>query len=146
MYCGSYFKVAPSNPTAAQLRQLQPGDMLLIRPPPDKADQLGLHWGADPIYLPYDPSEPINAAAAMAAMEIALAVPGDKRRTTPMFTDGRGEPGLSRVGRNRAHYPTRACSLREVLHVLSVERVQLDQLADRGDDLRERVPGLRPQR
>ena len=43
-------------PTAEQLAALREGDFALLRPPPSKADQFGLHWGASTIYLPYHPN------------------------------------------------------------------------------------------
>ena len=77
-------------PTVLQLALLAVGDMALVRPPPDKADQLSLHWGTDPIYLPYDDTEPINACRWLAKAEVARATPANGRRTTPLFVDGKG--------------------------------------------------------
>lgn len=79
-------------PSAIHFALLTAGDFALVRPPPDKADQLSLHWGADPIYLPYDPDEPICAARELAEAELARACPPDQRRMVPLFTDGRGLP------------------------------------------------------
>ena len=83
----SHFIAAP---TAAQLKLLAPGDYVLLRPPPSKADQLGLHWGADPIYLPFDPTSRINAVEALAELEVARAVSPANRRLVPLFTDAQG--------------------------------------------------------
>ena len=79
-------------PTVEQLRKLAPGDYALLRPPPSKADQLGLHWGADPIYLPWDPRQPMNAAVQLAALERLRKVHGPERRAVPLFVDGRNRP------------------------------------------------------
>ena len=79
-------------PTAAQFAMLAHGAFAVVRPPPDKADQLSLHWGADPIYLPYHPTEPINAARRLAEMEIRREVPAERRRHVPLFCDADGEP------------------------------------------------------
>ena len=38
-------------PTTEQLRNLKNGDYALLRPPPSKADQFSLHWGAATVYL-----------------------------------------------------------------------------------------------
>ena len=79
-------------PTAMHFALLAIGDYALWRPGADKADQLSLHWGGDPVYLPYDPDEPICAARELAEAEIARACPADQRRNVPLFTDGRGDP------------------------------------------------------
>lgn len=79
-------------PTAMHFALLSLGDYALLRMPPDKADQLSLHWGADPIYLPYDPDELICAARELAEAELARACPADQRRLVPLFTDRRGDP------------------------------------------------------
>ena len=50
--------------------QLTDGDMLIVRPPPSKADPFGLRWGVKPIYLPYSATAPICAARAVADLEI----------------------------------------------------------------------------
>ena len=78
-------------PTPEQFALLAPGDYAAVRPPPSKADQLGIHWAADPIYLPYDAHEPINAARELAALEQLRGVAADARRHSPLFTDGTGK-------------------------------------------------------
>eukprot|EP00966_Prymnesium_polylepis_P181904 4213928-Prymnesium_polylepis.1 len=75
------------NPTVEQLRNLRRGDYCLLRPPPSKADPLGLHWGASTIYLRFDPDEPICAAKYLAWMEIARAVPAAQRAEVPLFVN-----------------------------------------------------------
>jgi hypothetical protein len=78
-------------PTAAQLGALADGDYALLTPPPSKADQFGLHWGASTIYLRFYHSRtdhPICAARELAVEELRRAVPADRRRTTPLFSSG----------------------------------------------------------
>ena len=72
-------------PTVEQLRGLRKGDYCLLRPPPSKADPLGLHWGASTIYLRFEPDELICAAKYIAWMEIARAVPSSQRAEVPLF-------------------------------------------------------------
>ena len=74
-------------PTLEQLRNLKKGDYCLLRPPPSKADPLGLHWGASTIYLRFDPDELICAAKFIAWMEIARAVPAAQRADVPLFVN-----------------------------------------------------------
>lgn len=56
--------------TPALYRQLSEGDIMIIRPPPSKADPFGLRWGVRPIYLPYSATAPICAARAIAELEL----------------------------------------------------------------------------
>ena len=79
-------------PTKEQLALLAEGDYAAVRPPPSKADQLGLHWAADPIYLPYHATAAINAARALAELEVMRGVASEARRSSPLFTDGSGKP------------------------------------------------------
>ena len=81
-------------PTRHQLLSLTEEDFAIIMPPPSKADQWGRRWGNNPIWLPYDPSAAINAAAALAAWELCAAVPLERRAGTPLFCgkDGVGTP------------------------------------------------------
>ena len=75
-------------PTAEQLRSLAHGDYALLTPPPSKADQFSLHWGASTIYLAYYPSEaahPICAARELAREELRRQVPAAKRADVPLF-------------------------------------------------------------
>ena len=66
------------------------GGYALLRPPPSKADQFSLHWGACTIYLRYSPDEKINAARELALEELRRAVPLAERKTTPLFvTEGK---------------------------------------------------------
>jgi hypothetical protein len=72
-------------PTAAQLRVLKAGDYAILRPPPSKADQFGMRWGAYPIWLPYHATAAINAARELAAWELMAAVAPEARHLTPLF-------------------------------------------------------------
>lgn len=75
------------SPSREQLRSLKEGDYALLRPPPSKADQFGLHWGACTIYLRFHPTELINAARELAAYEILRNLPAKLRRTAPLFVN-----------------------------------------------------------
>lgn len=68
------------------------GDVLIVRPPPSKADPWGLRWGVSPVYLPYSATAPICAARAMAALEIQCAPAVGKRSVTPLFATAGGQP------------------------------------------------------
>ena len=81
-------------PTLEQLAALREGDFALLRPPPSKADQFGLHWGASTIYLPYHPNRgthPVCAARELAREEMRRAVPAIKRIDTPLFAREDGQ-------------------------------------------------------
>ena len=80
------------DPTPEQLALLAPGDYALLRPPPSKADQFGIIWGTDPIYLPFEPVEVICAARYLAELEIVRRVRGGARGATPLFADSNGKP------------------------------------------------------
>eukprot|EP00966_Prymnesium_polylepis_P107203 2482353-Prymnesium_polylepis.1 len=72
-----------SAPMAAQLAMLRDGDYALLTPPPSKADQFSLHWGAAIIYLMYHASveaHPICVARELAHEERRRRIPADKRR------------------------------------------------------------------
>ena len=48
------------------LHSLTPGrDFAVLKPPRSKADQDGTKFGALPIYLPFDPSDPIDSASGL---------------------------------------------------------------------------------
>ena len=76
------------NPTSAQLRGLKSGDYAILIPPTSKADQFGLEWGPNPIWLRVDVAESVNAALALAQLELAYPVSPQERRATPLFVDG----------------------------------------------------------
>jgi hypothetical protein len=72
-------------PTTEQLNSLTAGDFAILTPPPSKSDPFGVFFGGRPIYLPYVTGCVINAAAALARLELALPVALDARRSTPLF-------------------------------------------------------------
>ena len=73
-----------SAPTEEQLRSLAQGDYALLTPPPSKADQFSLHWGASTIYLAYYPSEAAHPTCA-AREELRRQIPAAKRADVPLF-------------------------------------------------------------
>ena len=83
-------------PTAVQLAAMVDGDYALLRPPPSKADQFSLHWGASTVYLKYYSSatdHPICAARELRAEELRRAVPAARRSLVPLFVcDGGDKP------------------------------------------------------
>jgi integrase len=75
-------------PTVAQFAAMVDGDYALLRPPPSKADQFSLHWGASTIYLRYYTSavgHPICAARELRSEEMRRAVPAARRSMVPLF-------------------------------------------------------------
>ena len=52
------------NPSGDELRGMKEGDYLAVFPPPSKADQTNVVWGAHPLYLPFH-DVARNAAAAL---------------------------------------------------------------------------------
>ena len=82
-----------TSPTPQQLASLAPGDFAVLTPPPSKTDHFGAYFGGRPVYLPWDDQDPINAAAALARLELARAVPPQRRRSSPLFvSDANGTP------------------------------------------------------
>ena len=79
-------------PSAEQLRSLAPGDFAILIPPTSKADQFGLEWGPNPIYLRYDPGEEVNAARELRDLELRYPLEGDARRAHALFIDGSARP------------------------------------------------------
>jgi len=71
--------------TMEQFANLTEDDYCLLRPPPSKADPLGLHWGASTIYLRFHPTATINAARQLAFLECLRKVPLAQRKSTPLF-------------------------------------------------------------
>jgi hypothetical protein len=78
------FDVLP-DPPAERLRALRPGDYAMIQPPPSKTDPWGTTWGNEFIYLPFVPGDAVNAAAALAALELTFPVAVALRRSVPLF-------------------------------------------------------------
>ena len=81
------------NPTRAQLMSLTDGDYALLTPPPSKADQFGLHWGASTIYLRFRACRkayPICAARELMVEELRRNVPSHMRKDVPLFVSPTG--------------------------------------------------------
>ena len=81
---GTFRDVA--NPSAARLRALRAGDYALVRPPPSKTDQWGTVFGNQFVFLPFDQSDPANAAAALRDYELAFPLGGRPRSSVPLFS------------------------------------------------------------
>ena len=80
-----------ANPSADQLAGLKDGDLVMIIPPPSKADRFGTSWGNAPCYLEYSSSAGINAARELAQLELHHQQIGAAREATPLFrTDDGG--------------------------------------------------------
>jgi len=80
-------------PTPEQLRNLGPGDAAIIIPGCTKADPFAVMFGDKPIYLPFHPTDPCNAAARLARLELQFPVPANQRRHVPLFvSDAAGTP------------------------------------------------------
>ena len=80
------------SPTAAQLGDLKDGDYAVLIPACSKADQLGLEWGPNPIWLRFSTTEPVNAARELAKLERAYPVEGEMRRIVPLFVTAAKKP------------------------------------------------------
>ena len=80
-----------SSPTREQLEGLRDGDMVMIIPPPSKADKFGTAWGNNPVYLAYRGAAKINAARELAQIELAEMASGEEaRRKIPLFAGPNG--------------------------------------------------------
>ena len=77
----------PQEPTATLLMDLVPGrDYAVLYPNASKTEPFSKAWGTKPIHMLYDPSESINAAAALQRLElICWHRTLGQRRTTPLF-------------------------------------------------------------
>jgi hypothetical protein len=80
-----------SQPTAADWRQLQPGDSVLLAPCASKSDQFGEEHCPFPSILPCDAN---SSSAAYAIRDIELETPcvAADRHRTPLFADANGAP------------------------------------------------------
>ena len=75
--------------TEPLLRSMVTGrDMAVLRPAGSKADPLAEYFGTQPIYLPYDSSERLNAAKALAEMEIRCPCTHGRQHTALFTEDG----------------------------------------------------------
>ena len=84
----------PQEPTATLLMDLVPGrDYAVLYPNTSKADPFSKAWGTKPIHMLYEPSERINAAAALQRLELLCwhRTQGN-RRTTPLLFKKGGKP------------------------------------------------------
>jgi hypothetical protein len=88
--------VIVANPTPDALRSMVRGrDKAVLKPPRSKADQDGTKFGALPIYLPFDDTDPANAAHWLQRLELRFPCSGHHRATTPLFfSDARFSPML----------------------------------------------------
>lgn len=73
------------NPLPVALRDIQRGDCAVLIPGCTKSDPFALHFGDRPMYLPYLPDDPTNAAARLAQLEILCPVTPAARRRSPLF-------------------------------------------------------------
>lgn len=81
-----------ADPTPEQLRGMRQGDYAILIPPTSKADQFGLEWGPNPIYLRYDAGETVSAAAALRDLELVWPLHGEQRRAHALFVEGNKQP------------------------------------------------------
>ena len=109
-----------SSPTREQLENLRDGDMVMIIPPPSKADKFGTAWGNNPVYLAYRGAAKINAARELAQIELAEMAGGEEaRRKIPLFAGPNGSMLLRR---------DLAVMLREALLVVGVAKVRVEDI------------------
>ena len=71
--------------TILELRSLRPGDCAILTPVPVKNDPFAIFFGNHPIWLPFDASDPYNAAFWLADLELAFPVAVADRRSVPLF-------------------------------------------------------------
>lgn len=83
--------VTVTDPTAAQLAQLRPGDLLLIQPPRSKTDQFGEIHCPFPSSIPYS-TDPHSAGFILAMQDRDSPCRGLARTTRPLFADEHGQP------------------------------------------------------
>ena len=73
-----------------RLAALGVGCFLVLTPPPSKSDQFGIVWGALPMYVPFDPTDPLNAAVLIRDLLVAHPPPHGREATTPLFRTDSG--------------------------------------------------------
>ena len=83
--------VTVTDPTAAQLAQLVPGDVILIQPPRSKTDQFGEIHCPFPSSVPYT-ANPLSAGNVLAQQDAEHPCRGSAREDTPLFADENGQP------------------------------------------------------
>ena len=75
-----------ADPSPSQLQNLVAGrDIAIVRPPRCKNDYDGTTFGPNPIYLPFDPTDTLNAASWLQRLELAFPCHGSTRRLRPLF-------------------------------------------------------------
>ena len=77
--------VTYDSPPAVALRDLRKGDCAILLPGCTKSDPIALHFGDRPMYLPYLPDDPTNAAFRLQQLELLCPVPASSRRRSPLF-------------------------------------------------------------
>ena len=78
--------VVYKDPSPDLLSTLSDGDLAILKPAATKADPFALTFGDRPMWLPFVPGDILNAAAALADIEICMPCRGDDRPRTPLFT------------------------------------------------------------
>ena len=84
-------KVTVSDPTAAQLAQLRPGDTILIQPPRSKTDQFGEIHCPFPSSVPYS-TDPHSAGFILSQQDRDHPCHGHAREMQPLFADEHDQP------------------------------------------------------
>ena len=77
--------VTYDSPPAVALRDLRVGDCAILLPGCTKSDPFALHFGDRPMYLPFLPDDPTNAAFRLQQLELLCPVPASSRRRCPLF-------------------------------------------------------------
>ena len=129
-----------AEPTAEQLANLADGDFAVLIPPTSKADQFGLEWGPNPIYLRFDSAELVNAARELRDLELAWPLLGAERRHRQhaLFVDGSKAP----LGQDALHKAFKARLRTAGFEAASIDAVSLHSFCTEGGDRapREETP------
>lgn len=83
--------VVVADPSAAQLLQMRPGDIVLIEPPRSKTDQFGEIHCPFPSTVPYR-ADPNSAGFILRQQELDDPCHGSQRDVQPLFADEAGLP------------------------------------------------------
>ena len=65
-------------------------DKAMVKPAGSKSDPLAEFFGTQPIWLPWDPDDPLNAAASLAELELRVPVEGSQRADVALFCTADG--------------------------------------------------------
>ena len=84
-----------ADPDASALRRLKQGDYAIYQPGGTKTDHDATTFD-NPVYLPFE-SSPLNAANAIANMELGLPIRDARRRQTPLFAIDASGTSLDQV-------------------------------------------------